>query len=178
MNPTTRVAITLAFDAQAEAAVRLFWQQLAAQDIPVPGLASGYRPHITLSVYDTDDLEFYRAALIPFAAKLKPFSLRLDVLGIFPERGVLFLTPRMTYALMDVQRTAIDAFGANPIAMHLLPERWTPHCTLAIPASAEQLAQAVLICQQGWQPIDAEIIGAGIQIVPESQDRWYAHFQT
>src|SRR5690349_19315069 len=115
-----RIAITLAFDTQAETAIQDIWRRLAEQNIHVPGLISGYRPHITLSVYETDDIEFYHHALTSFVQTLKPFPLRLDVLGIFPERGVLFLTPRMSQSLMNVHRTAIEAFGANPIADHLL----------------------------------------------------------
>jgi 2'-5' RNA ligase len=172
-----RIAITLSFDPQTAASIRLIWQQLAQQNIAVPGVTSGYHPHITFAVYDTDDIEFYHQKLLPFVTSLRSFPIRLDVLGIFPERGILFLAPRMSRALMNMHQAAVDAFGDNPIAAHLLPDRWTPHCTLAIPASPQQMTDGVLWCQTHWQPFDAEATGIGIQVIPESEDRWYAKFQ-
>jgi len=167
-----RIALTLAFDRQTEAGIERIWHDLDEQNLRGPSTA--YRPHITLAVYDVEDAERFHEKLHPFVGKFNRFPLRLDVLGMFPERGVLFLTPRMTRPLMDFHRAVIQTFGDEVIAAHLLPDCWMPHCTLAVSLAPAQMLQAMRWCQANWRPLDAECQGMGILVLPENEDRWYS----
>src|SRR5260370_39271573 len=104
-----RMCLNLTFDAATEEAIRALRGLLADAEIPVPGLA-GYRPHITLAVYDVPTIVPHEATLEPVASALVPFPILLESLGVFPEHGVVFLAPRMSHTLFSLHRTIIQTF--------------------------------------------------------------------
>lgn len=175
--PHRRICFNLTFDAATEQAVRSLWQLIADAGIAVRGLA-GYRPHITLAAYKVADGAEYETSLAVVASALMPFPVRMESLGIFPEAGVVFLAPRMSYALFSLHRALLDALDGpgKPVLISelLLPDHWTPHCTLAGRLVPSQLLTVVDTCQRHWTPICGRAEGIGMRLYPAPVDQcWY-----
>ena len=83
---------TLRFDARTERSVIDLWIAMAEEGIELVGL-SGHRPHITVSAYETDDVESYIPQLA-WIAETARFPLRFEAIGVFPHNGVVF--PRIS----------------------------------------------------------------------------------
>jgi 2'-5' RNA ligase len=176
-----RVCYNLTFDDATEHAIRMIWQRLAAAGLVVRGL-TGYRPHITLAVYEDSELVTCETALRALAAATSVFPVRFETLGIFPEAGVLFLEPRMSHTLFMFHRQVLhtcDALGSpTMIDDLLLPDRWAPHCTLVGRLTTSELLTAIERCQSAWTPIRGQAIGIGMRLYPATEDhQFYAFHQ-
>jgi len=174
-----RICFNLTFDDATEYAVRNMWQRIADAGVAVRGL-TGYRPHITLAVYDVADIAAYETGLVLVAAAMTLFPIHMDSLGIFPETGVVFLAPRMSHTLFSLHRAVLQALDGpdkpSVIAEHLLPDLWVPHCTLAGRLTPQQLLTAIDTCQRDWAPIRGYAEGIGMRIYPAPDDHRYYPF--
>ena len=175
-----RICFNLVFDHSTEQAVRDMWQRIADADVPVRGL-TGYRPHVTLAAYDVTSVRAYESDLVPVTEAMEPFPIRLESLGIFPEAGAIFLAPRMSRTLFSLHRAilgAVDSPGRPPVVDEcLLPDRWTPHCTLAGHLTRTQLLTAVDVCQRHWMPILGKAVGVGMRVYPAVDAHYYYPFR-
>lgn len=171
------VSCNLFFDQATEDAVRDRWRRLINVGLPAKSVA-GYSPHITVTAYVTDDPLATTAELAdrlaPITASQVPIALRLETLGIFPETGVVFLAPRISRALLAVHRTVFERLAGPGMPKLLedllLPDRWTPHVTLAGRLDAEQIARIVDAGVRDWQSIVGEAVGLGLRIPPAVVD--------
>jgi 2'-5' RNA ligase len=168
-----RICLNLTFDPITEQAIQVFWSHIADAGITERGLTR-YRPHITLAVYDVETINAYEATLAPMASALVPFPVLLESLGIFPEHRVIFLAPRMSHALFSLHRATIQAFASMPETTRpslvdnlLLPDRWTPHVTLAGQLAPTQILKGLEICLHHWTPLHGNATGIGMRIFPE-----------
>lgn len=172
---------TLRFDAQTERSVIDLWIALAEEGIELVGL-TGHRPHITVSAYETEDVDSYFLPLAEFARHTARFPVRFEALGAFPAHGVVFLAPVVTDALRSVHRSLLAHLGGSgrPAVRHeeLLPARWMPHCTLADGADPGTMAHLVTCCARQWQPIEGWIEGVGILTPPDTTDLYGVTFGT
>jgi 2'-5' RNA ligase len=178
----SRICFNLTFDAGTEQAIRALWQHIDEEEIPVRGL-TGYRPHITLAVYEVNRIDPYEAKLSPVASALDPFPVLLESLGVFPEHGVVFLAPRMSQRLFSLHRTVIEAFltlndsdRSLLVGDFLLPDRWVPHVTLAGSLTRPQVLKGLAICLQQWAPIQGYATGIGMRLFPDPADYRYYPF--
>nr|WP_213003969.1 2'-5' RNA ligase family protein [Clavibacter zhangzhiyongii] len=158
-------------DAASDAAVRASWRALA--DAGVPSLADHAgetnRPHVTLLAAEAlggsaDD------ALRALAASGPLPVLHLGGLVVFgvPPRGlVLARQVVVDEALLELHagiHAAVDAAphepeqGAPEVVPHTRPGRWTPHVSLALRLTAEQLGAAVAALRR-IDPLDAPAAG-------------------
>ena len=175
-----RMCFNLTFDPTTEQAIQGLWSHLANAGITERGLTR-YRPHITLAVYDVETINAYEAPLTSVACALVPFPVLLESLGIFPEQGVLFLAPRMSHTLFSLHRATVQAFASmhetnNPslVGDWLLPDRWTPHVTLAGQLAPAQVLKGLEVCLHRWAPLHGHATGIGMRIFPELTDyRFY-----
>lgn len=168
-----RICFNLTFDPTTEQAIQILWSHIANAGITERGLTR-YRPHITLAVYDVETINAYEATLAPMASALVPFSVLLESLGIFPEHGVIFLAPRMSHALFSLHRATVQAFTSMPetdkpslVGDVLLPDRWTPHVTLAGQLTPAQVLKGLEVCLDHWAPLHGHATGIGMRIFPE-----------
>ena len=170
---------TLRFDADTERRVIDLWMALAGEGIELVGL-TGHRPHITVSAYETDEVESYIPLLDAFARETARFPVRFGAIGVFPANGVVFLAPVVTDALRELHRSLLTRLGGTgrPAVHHeaLLPDRWTPHCTLADGAEPGTVAQIVTYFARVWQPIEGWVEGVGIRVPPDRTDLYSASF--
>lgn len=170
---------TLRFDASTERSVIDLWIALAEEGVELVGL-SGYRPHITVSAYETDDVESYVPLLAEFARTVARFPLHFDAIGVFPANGVVFLAPAVTDSLRAAHRSLLAHLSGpgRPAVLHepLLPNRWIPHCTLAAGAAPGTVAQIVAFLTRSWQPIEGWVEGIGIRVPPATIDLYDESF--
>jgi len=174
-----RICFNLALDAATERGIQALRTQVAQGGITPPtSTSSTYRPHITLAVYDVDDLTRYEEVLAPVAALFAPFPIRLDSFGIFPEEGVLFLAPRMSHTLFALHDHVLQAFASlssadRPPALSddwLLPDQWVPHVTLAGKLAARQVVLGLEVCLHQWTARQGTATAIGLRIFPEAAD--------
>ncbi|WP_317231923.1 2'-5' RNA ligase family protein [Clavibacter capsici] len=161
-------SVELTLDRASDAAVRASWRALA--DAGIPSLADHAgetnRPHVTLLAAEglggsADDALRHVAASGPLP------TLRLGGLVVFgvPPRGlVLARQVVVDEALLGLHariHAAVDAArgdDAPEVIPHTRPGRWTPHVSLALRLTTEQLGAAVATLGR-IDPLDAPAAG-------------------
>ncbi|MCU1424637.1 MAG: hypothetical protein JWM51_928 [Microbacteriaceae bacterium] len=135
-------SLELTFDEATDAAIRADWTALAAAGLP--SLAShtseSNRPHISVAV--GTDLEPSDALAAAFGSL--PLTLRFAGFVSFPAGRGSFVLARSVVVSRALLGLHAAVHEAQPGALELtLPDRWTPHVTLARRLTAEQLAAAL-----------------------------------
>jgi 2'-5' RNA ligase len=135
-------SIEVTFDPMTDAAIRADWAVLA--DAGLPSLAShtsaSNRPHISLAV--GPDLDPGDAV----ALQALPLELRFAGYVTFgPRRGAVVLARAVVVSrgLLEMH-AALHATLSGALDI-TLPDRWTPHVTLARRLTPEQLGQALSV---------------------------------
>ncbi|HET6300412.1 2'-5' RNA ligase family protein [Microbacterium sp.] len=136
-------SVELVLDPETESTVREDWDRLLAADLPSAGRnpAPSNRPHVTLAV--RDDLE---PSVFTGVADLLPVTLELGGTLLLGHRDRFILTRHIVVnrALLDVHLAVADLAGPpEPRYSNTLPDRWTPHVTLARGLTATRLATAL-----------------------------------
>jgi len=149
---------------QSEKPIRAIWEKLARKNISPEILESGIRPHITLAVYDELQCQSCEKELTQLAARTSSVSLQATHVGVFyhPEL-VVFLAPTPTRELLDFQaevHACLLRDAGNPWEMYL-PEKWVPHCTLAINIQADQLPMTLSTCSELHLPFEIQVTQIG-----------------
>lgn len=142
-------SVSLWFDEDAEAQVRRIWRELA--DAGVETFTDGpIRPHVTLAHELEVEFDPFAKALAGRLEAHPIFELVFSGLGLFVESGILYLSTIMTDALWALHRDAFQLASAHGgcSSTHYLPDRWTPHCTLAVSLTPETMLNAVAACQK------------------------------
>lgn len=155
-------SVSLWFDPDAEMQIRGVWQGLADAGIAV-SVDGPIRPHVTLTHSLNVDLEPFVTSLRRRLAAHPTFVLTFPGLGLFlPD--VLYLSTVMTDALWtlhrDVSELALEQ-GAHS-SPYYLPDRWTPHCTLALTLTPETMLEAVRACRTVPFPLTARVTRVGV----------------
>ena len=159
------VAVAMYLDPEAEARIKDIWRELAEKNVSSYMLDSGWRPHVSLAVFDHLDVEDARNRLASFAAGIPPFPITLSSVGRFSgENDVLFLSPLVSEELLRVHRDFHRLFECHRDAEweYYLEHRWVPHCTLAERLPSDSIPKAVEIGLGISLPIEARIIEMAI----------------
>ena len=151
-------SIELLFDEQTEEGLRSSWAALA--DAGLPSLAShtgeSNRPHVTLAVTDASGFERAAAGLL---AVFAGWDLARTGLGTAVGSPVLFGGHRGRWVLARqlvpsrplltlhaaVHRSLQQHVPDARVIEQTLPDRWTPHVTLARRIGAERLGEALSV---------------------------------
>lgn len=155
-------SVSLWFDPDAETQIRGVWQGLADAGIAV-AVDGSIRPHVTLAHSLNVDLEPFVTSLRRRLEAHPTFELTFPGLGLFVS-DVLYLSTVMTDALWALHRDVaglISEHGAHS-SPYYLPDRWTPHCTLALTLTPETMLEAVRACQAVPFPLTARVTRVGI----------------
>lgn len=153
---------SLWFDPNAEAQIRDVWQGLADAGLAVP-VDGPVRPHVTLAHSLNVDLELFVTALRERLEAHPTFELTFPGLGLFVS-DVLYLSTVMTDALWALHRDVAELTseqGARS-SPYYGPNRWTPHCTLALELTPQTMLEAVKACQTVPFPLTARATRVGI----------------
>lgn len=164
----TITVLTLAFEEQVEREIRQLWEVLTANGVRQAGPAR-HPPHITLAAYDVENPYSARTVLRDVMTTWRAFRLQLDVLGIFPTTGTVFLAPRMTETLFGLHRYVIEHavphWGPGLYPQHLLPDVWAPHCTLVTRLEQADVPRAVELAMTHWREFEGLVDGIGVVVM-------------
>lgn len=156
-------AVSLWLDEDTEAQVRGVWQRLRGAGVETSA-AGSIRPHVTLAHSLDVDLRPFVASLRGRLEAHLTFEIVFPGLGLFVESGVLYLSTIMTGALWalhrDVAELALEYETRS--SPYYLPDRWTPHCTLALTLTPETMLDAVSACQTVPFPLVARATHVGV----------------
>ena len=169
-------AVELFFDPQAETAVRATWQALHQAGLPTPSDPAAARPHVSLGVFDNDQLseQALGQILTNFARKIKAIPLLMQNVGIFPTaESVLFLGVTVTQELLELHTTFQTAFAADisDLRPYYQTGKWVPHCTLSIGAAAQDWAAIITLCTESLLPLQATPQAIGLTKVSPTSFR-------
>lgn len=129
-----KYAIELYFDAATEQALDELTRRVADEGISTSFLAWQSRPHLTLACLDEVDESACIARLTDFARMYPPLPAHIGSLGMFPDTQTIFAAPIMTqamYAFHARLHACLQGFDTAAYAWYT-PDRWVPHCTLAL----------------------------------------------
>jgi hypothetical protein len=136
-------AIELYFDKASTAAIDKLRIALEKNGVTTD---TGTIPHVSLAIYDDPDEDSIINSTICYMKRNIDLSLDFTSIGIFPGlESVVFLAPKVTERLLAVHNEFLHFM--KPYSPNLLnyydANNWTPHCTLGIHLSQEQLGVAV-----------------------------------
>jgi 2'-5' RNA ligase len=162
-------AVEMFFDDDANEVVRGVWADLAQANITTLMIDGAYRPHVSLSVFESYSSPGFQDQLRLFAKNLKPFQIKLDCLGIFPRpEGVVYFGAVVTEELLSVHCDFRARFAglATRARAYYLPGNWIPHCTLGYGLSLDAIPSAVRVCSRAMRPITAKVKEVGLVEFP------------
>ena len=172
-------SVELLLDPGGDAAVRRLWSVL--DDIGVPSLATAthgqHVPHVSLTVCDDLDVDGAAAALADTAETRAAVELFLGFAGVFAgPPPVVFAGVVSTDDLLGLQaavRKAISPY-ASSVWEHYLPNRWVPHCTLAMPVDPARVGAAVEAVLASGLPVTARAVAIGVAEIDSGDVRMVA----
>lgn len=137
------ISVEVLPDAATDALARAAWQRLIDAGLPSAGRHTGEsnRPHITVAVRDSPDLD-----KLADLADLLPLTLRLGGVLLFPRSGQAVVSWQVvvTAPLAEFHRRVAAALGpADERYAHTAPDDWTPHVTMARRVRLADLGAAV-----------------------------------
>src|SRR5579875_1917552 len=150
--------VCAAFDAATNARIaelRALIRSLGGKSPTTPA----HRPHLTLSAANVEDPEQIIRLTRRVARRHEPFRLRMLSVGTFGRGDVVFLAPRLSPGLRELQVDAYEALvraGHEPaFAGQSNPREWRPHCTIARRMTPDLLAEV----QAQFRPFNFTIEG-------------------
>ncbi|HXI83631.1 MAG TPA: 2'-5' RNA ligase family protein [Verrucomicrobiae bacterium] len=166
-------AVEMFCDESADKRVREIWNDLAQAKLTSSMIDGGYRPHVTLGVFEGYTSPQFENELRLFAEKRGVFSIKFDYLGVFPRpEGVVYFGAVVTGQLLSVHGEFTRHFA--PLMMgirpYYLPGNWVPHCTLAYGLSMATIPSAVEVCSRSMLPIIAQVKEIGLVEIPKHRE--------
>jgi 2'-5' RNA ligase len=133
-------------------------------------------PHVTLGAFGQIDLEAAGAALSSFFGRRRLEPLRFDVLGSFPDTGVLHATPLVTSRLLacHAELHALLAPLTGEPYIYYRPGAWNPHCTIVDRLSRSQLAAAFRFVVEIWEPFTASAAEVALVLPGPETEKLYS----
>jgi len=116
-------------------------------------------PHVTLGCFFSNEQANLYERVESFAKGVTPFEVTFHTIGAF-EPYVLFASPvkdeRLTQLNALLHESLLNSYEPAENANYL-PDRWMPHCSLAVRLDAEQFAKAKAIESEIDLPFTARV---------------------
>lgn len=116
-------------------------------------------PHVTLGCFFSDEQVDLHERVESFAKSVTPFEATFHSIGAF-EPYVLFVSPVKDECLTQLNallhESLLNSYEPAENANYL-PDRWMPHCSLAVRLDAEQFAKAKVIESEIDLPFTARV---------------------
>ena len=116
-------------------------------------------PHVTLGCFFSDEQANLLERVASFAKIVTPFEMTFNTIGAF-EPYVLFVSPIKDGHLAELNNSLHELLLENyePAEnANYLPDRWQPHCSLAVRLNKEQFAKAKAIETEIELPFTARV---------------------
>lgn len=145
--------------------MRRLMRQLAENNVNDLYESFGFRPHITLTEFSTNDFSAVSAELARLSQQLAPVDVRFSSLGIFPGlNGVFHLVPTINESLLLMQRQVRAAL--SPLCQDFSPlyeeQEWVPHCTLVLEMDPLELPRAYDVMLEHFKPFNTQLVALEI----------------
>jgi len=129
-----KYAIELFFDAEMEKKLLTYPKMLSVEKLSSRYLQWHARPHITLACFNDVDEGECIARIRQFALRHEKLPAHIGSLGMFTGTKTIFAAPIMTAAMYRLQNELHTLMQGFDTAGHewYLPDRWVPHCALAL----------------------------------------------
>jgi len=158
-------AVELFFNEEVDSYIRSIWKELSDNNIDSSlNDIEEISPHITLAVYENINEETFIEKFKVFKSNFKPINTSFDILGTFPITGICLIKPTVTQELLDIHsqyHQQLKAFNESA-SPYYLPDRWTPHCTLAINLNNDKLKKVFSFVLDKFKPLNATLIDVGL----------------
>lgn len=157
-------AIHLFFEKLTENMIQSAWRNLAENGIAPYMQHSGNRPHLTLAIYQQLNLEACQQRLKTISAAYLPLPLSFQTIGIFPTTpATVFLGATVTTPLLEIHahlHKILQPISSEPLSYYL-PDRWIPHCTLALDLEPESIPSVLEISMSLPLPLKGTVAEIG-----------------
>ena len=154
-------AVIACFEPEGDWNVRRLMRHLAENGVNDLYESFGFRPHITLTEFSTDDFSKVEQKLDELVTMLQPVDIRLTSLGLFPgAQGVFYLVPTVNDKLLEIHRLVqrmLEPLCQDFSPLYQEPE-WVPHCTLVLEMDPLELPRAYETMLQYFQPIRTRLV--------------------
>ena len=133
-------AIELYYDKETEQKLYTLAKRVADEKLSTKFLEWKTRPRLTLACYNDVDEEKCILRLRKFASCQKQMPAYIGSVGMFPDTGTIFASPVMNESMYRFHREVHDCFKDFDIGgwEWYRPDRWAPHCTLALTKEDEE----------------------------------------
>jgi hypothetical protein len=160
-------AVELVLDEAGDAGVRGLWAALEEAGIPSLQTATHRQhvPHVSLTVCDNLNVDAATHALAEAMEQRRTTDIILGFAGAFPgPPPVVFAGVVGTDDLFGLQAAARKAISpcADCVWDNYLPNRWVPHCTLAMPVRPDQVGLAIETVLAAGLPVVGRATGLAI----------------
>ena len=135
-------AIELYFDQATEKELYRLAQRVAEENLSTKFLEWKTRPHLTLACFNDVDEAACAERLRAFAQGCQPIPAYLGSLGMFNDTKTIFASPIMHRSMYQLQAEVHECFKDCDATgwEWYMPDRWVPHCTLALMGEDEDVA--------------------------------------
>ena len=152
-------AIVLYFDDTANKIIGNMIERTAALSSNNYMLDINIPPHITLGCFFSDEQSDLLEKVESFSKSVTPFEVTFHSIGAF-EPYVLFVSPVKDECLTQLN-TSLNESLLNDYKpaenANYLPDRWMPHCSLAVRLNKEQFSNAKAIEAETAFPFTAQV---------------------
>ena len=127
-------AIELYYDEELEKKLYALAQRVADEGISTFFLEWKSRPHLTLACFSDVDEQLAAERLKAYAACHKATPAHIGSVGMFPDSKVVFVEPIMHKGMYQLQRELHECMAGFDTQgwEWYLPDRWVPHCAMAM----------------------------------------------
>ena len=159
-------AIELYYDKETEEQLFALAKKIADEKISTKFLEWKTRPHLTLACFNDVDENYCIEKLRGFAQNHKVMPAHIASVGMFNDTKTIFVSPIMNSIMYQFQRELheeLNDFDSNGWGWYL-PDRWVPHCTIALTGDDESeaffLASDILLHE--FRKISGEFVAIGL----------------
>ncbi len=161
-----KYAIELYFDKETEKKLNHLAQKIADKHISTKFLEWKSRPHLTLACFNDVDECHCIEKLKDFASTHKTLPAYISSIGMFNDTKTIFVSPIMNSSMYQFQRElyeCLNNFDTTGWEWYA-PNRWVPHCTIALTADDEPEAffQASDLLLREFQKISGKFTAIGL----------------
>lgn len=159
-------AVELYYDITTEKRLFDMAQKVADEKISTKFLAYKTRPHLTLACFHDVDEESCIKKLKEFAKSHRIMPAHISSIGMFKDTKTIFVSPIMNSDMYRFQRELFDKLKDYDTKGYewYLPDRWVPHCTLALTAEdgEEAFYQASHLLLHEFEKMTGQFVAIGL----------------
>ena len=159
-------AIEMYYDSETERKLYSLAKRVADENISTKFLEWKTRPHITLACFSDVDESRCIEKLDIFSKAHRPIPAYIGSVGMFNDTRTIFVSPVMSSGMYQFHRElheCMSGFDTKGWEWYC-PDRWVPHCTLALTSEDEEDAfyKASNLILHEFEKLCGEFVSVGL----------------